>query len=55
MNGLQELKELYKQAVEENKESFIFQDQEVLTNYAKYLIEYMEDYYSKRPNYCSKN
>ena len=42
MNELQELKKLYKDALDQKKESFIFQDKEILTNYAKYLIEYLE-------------
>lgn len=39
------LKELYKKAITQNKESFIFakngESQEVLTSYAKYLIIYL--------------
>ena len=34
-------REAYKKAVAENKGTFMFQDKEVLTCYAKYLCEYM--------------
>lgn len=37
-----DLKKEYKKAVENNKESFIFQNKEIVTGYAKYLIEYLE-------------
>jgi len=36
------LKAKYELACEENKESFSLMGQEVLTSYAKYLIEYLE-------------
>jgi hypothetical protein len=35
------LKSEYKNAVENNKEIFIFQGHELLTAYAKYMIEYL--------------
>ena len=35
-----EFKKLYEKAVEEKKDMFIYQEQDVLTNFAKYLIEY---------------
>lgn len=34
-------KRAYNKAVKEKKESFIFNDREVLTSYAKYMIEYL--------------
>jgi len=34
--------DLYNQAVKEGKESFLFEGQEVLISYAKYLIEYLK-------------
>jgi hypothetical protein len=37
------LKEEYNKAVESKLNSFIFQDKEILTGYAKYLIEYLEN------------
>ena len=37
-----ELEVAYKKAVEENKESFSIRDQEFVTNYAKYLLEYLK-------------
>ena len=36
------LKKLYLKAVEEKTESFNFRGQEVMTNYAKYLIQHLE-------------
>ena len=35
------LKRAYNRAVKDNKEIFIFNGAELLTKYAKYLIEYM--------------
>jgi hypothetical protein len=35
------LKQEYKKAVDNNQESFIFQGHELLTQYAKYIIEYL--------------
>ena len=39
---LAELRKLYEQAVKDNKESFIWQDQEMLTSFSKYYLEYYE-------------
>jgi hypothetical protein len=39
---LKELKNLYNKAVKDNKESFIYNGDEYLTSYAKYVIEYLE-------------
>jgi hypothetical protein len=39
---MQELKRLYNKAVKEGKEIFIYNGQEVLVDYAKYLIQYLE-------------
>lgn len=39
---LRELKTLYNKAVKENKESFMYNGDEYLTSYAKYVIEYLE-------------
>ncbi len=36
------LKKLYLKAVKEKAESFNFRGQEVVTNYAKYLVEHLE-------------
>ena len=41
---LDELKRKYKEAKKEKKKSFNFLDQEVLVVYAKYLIEYNQDF-----------
>ena len=38
----QRLKKLYAVAVAEGQEIFVFKGQELLTAYAKYLIEYLE-------------
>ena len=42
-SSLKTLKEAYKKAVEDNAASFIFQEKELVTGYAKYLIEYLEN------------
>lgn len=39
---LKELKDRYNQAVEAEEETFDFKGGELLTEYAKYLIEYLE-------------
>lgn len=36
------LKHCYKKAVTEKKDMFVFDGREILTAYAKYLIEYLE-------------
>jgi len=36
-----ELLKAYREAVKENKESFMFHGHELLTSYAKYMIEYL--------------
>jgi hypothetical protein len=37
------LKVSYEKAVSENKEQFTFESQILLTSYAKYLLEYLEN------------
>jgi hypothetical protein len=37
------LKKEYERAVKENQEIFLFENKELLTSYAKYLLEYMKD------------
>ena len=39
---LKPLKAAYEKAVKENKEFFMYKDQEIITSYAKYLIELLE-------------
>lgn len=39
---LPRLKRLYNKAVKEGKESFMYEGNEILTSYCKYLIEYMD-------------
>jgi len=36
------LQEAYKQAVKENEKIFVFQGYRLVTDYAKYLLEYLE-------------
>jgi hypothetical protein len=38
-----ELKKSYNQAVLDKKDSFIFQDKELVTDYAKYLLEHLNN------------
>jgi hypothetical protein len=38
----EEFKSLYEKNVKDEKESFEFQGHEVLTSYAKYVIQYLE-------------
>jgi hypothetical protein len=38
----EEFKSLYENSVKDGKESFEFQGYEVLTSYAKYVIQYLE-------------
>ncbi len=40
---LRHLKFKYKNAVDNNKEFFRFKDEELVTSYAKYLIEHIEN------------
>jgi hypothetical protein len=40
---MQTLQAAYNKAVKEDKETFIFQGQEILTTYAKYLLEYLKE------------
>lgn len=37
------LKKQYNEAVESNQQSFVFEGNELLVSYAKYLIEYLSD------------
>lgn len=39
---LKRLKKAYDQAVKENKTSFMFEGNELVVGYAKYLIEYLD-------------
>lgn len=43
-NNINQFKEMYNSAVSEGKELFIFEGSEVLTSYAKYVIEYFNIY-----------
>lgn len=40
-NDIKDFIDLYEDAVSKNAESFIFKGEQVLTAYAKYLIEYL--------------
>lgn len=46
-NKLKDLKRHYKKALEAKKETFIFNGDEYLTSYAKYVIEYLESQFKK--------
>jgi hypothetical protein len=41
-NDYLELKHLYKQALRNDEEVFVWNGQDILPQYAKYLIEYLE-------------
>lgn len=41
-DSLKRLKKEYEKAVKDKKEVFVFEGHELLTSYAKYLIEYAE-------------
>ena len=43
----EELKELYKIASSTGKDIFIFENNELLTSYAKYLIEYLSEIFER--------
>lgn len=45
---IKKLKKLYNKAVEQETESFMFNGHEILTAYAKYLLEYLEEAIKKR-------
>lgn len=49
MNGqnYKRLKKTYDKALEEKKESFVFQGHELLVAYAKYLLEYLKSKYER--------
>ena len=40
--NLDDLKAHYNEAVESNEKSFIYEDETWVTDYAKYLIEYLD-------------
>lgn len=40
--NIKDFRKLYDNAVKENKESFMFDNQEVLTTYAKYVLKYID-------------
>jgi len=42
------LKESWKKAVEEKKDSFNFENQELVTDYAKYLIQYLKSKFDEK-------
>lgn len=43
----EKLKKEYNKALEEEQESFEFEGREVLTNYAKYMVEYLNTQFKK--------
>lgn len=42
------LKNLYQEALSQGENSFIFMGKPVLTSYAKYLIQYLEEIFKNR-------
>ena len=42
VNNITQFKELYNSAIKEDMGIFIFEGSEVLTSYAKYVIEYFD-------------
>ena len=44
-DSYKKLKKAYEKAVKDGDGSFIFQHREILTAYAKYLLEYLNDTY----------
>jgi hypothetical protein len=47
---LQRFKRAFKKATKESKEVFIFEGNEFVIGYAKYLIEYLEEQFKKGGN-----
>jgi len=45
---LGQFKKIYLAAVEDKKETFIFDGEEYLTGYAKYVVEYLEMKFKKK-------
>ena len=46
---LEELRSAYLKAVEDGKSSFVFNDVDMFTSYAKYLVEYLDSkFYPKK-------
>ncbi|HYE68811.1 MAG TPA: hypothetical protein VEA58_09385 [Anaerovoracaceae bacterium] len=43
---LERLKKVYQKAVEDKKESFIFEGNEYVVNFTKYVIEYLESQFN---------
>ena len=39
--NIRNLQEQYNKAIKNNKSSFVYDGQEILTSYAKYLLEYL--------------
>lgn len=50
LSDMPSLQRLYKKALEEKKESFMFKGAEVLTDYAKYVLEYAATF--KKPRHA---
>lgn len=44
----EQLRKAYNKAVEEKKDSFVFQGDEFVTSYAKYLLEYLDMQFGKK-------
>jgi hypothetical protein len=46
LQDLKQLKDAYEQAVKDEKESFEFHGEEVITDFAKYMIQFLENVYT---------
>jgi len=44
---VRQLRRLYNKAVKENQEQFEFKGQALLVDYAKYLLEYLDDFFKR--------
>lgn len=47
---LEKLKREYKKAISKNIDTFLFEGNELLVSYTKYLIEYLETVFNKNKN-----
>ena len=43
LENLEQFEKAYKLALKEKKNSFIFKEEEILTTYARYVIEYLKN------------
>ena len=48
VESFKQLQQSYNKAVKDRAEEFVFQDKAILTNYAKYLIEYLTPFFKTK-------